>query len=1491
MQSDGKVVIGGAFGSVAGAARGRVARLNSDGSTDLTFMNGMSGANDVVQSLAVQADGKVVIVGNFTSVNGVTRNRIARLNTDGSLDTTFQNGMSGASSTVLAVAVQEDGRVLIGGVGYDASTMTVNGVRRDGIARLNPDGSLDTTFRNGMSGVNSNVNSIAVQADGRVLLVGNFSTINGVHRGYLARLNTDGSLDTTFQNGMSGANSTVGSVAVQADGKVLVGGDFTSINGITRIHLARLNADGSVDTTFQDGMSGPNSYVPTMAVQSDGKVVIGGYFTIVNGVSRNRIARLNTDGSLDTTFQNGMSGISGMGIFSNIFVSSLLVQANGQVLIAGNFTGVNGVNRNRVARLEPDGSMEATSFQNAPGVNGVIRTVAAQSDGKVLIGGDFTGIQNVNRGRIARLNADGSLDTAFQNGMIGTDNRVWTVAVQADGKVLIGGEFTAVNGVSRHYLARLNTDGSLDTTFQNGMSGTNDPVWAIVPQAEGKVLIGGSFTTVNGVTRRAIARLNADGSVDVTFQDGMGVSSSSVSVVVQNDGKVLIAGAIPNNVARLNTDGSRDTGFQSPGTNGGVSSLALQADGKIPIGGGFTDVAGHTVSRGSIARLNADGSLDTSFQNGMSGANGGVWAVVPQVNGRVLIAGDFTTVNGVSRWHIARLNADGSLDTTFQDGMSGTDAIVYSLVMQHDGKLLIAGAFASVNGVPSSFVARLLPAALEDCGPLGVPCDDGNACTTNDACSDVNTCVGGPPLACDDGVICTDDSCNPLNGCVHVPRSCHDGNPCTDDGTCQPAVGCVHVPNTLPCDDGDDCTIGDACVNGACVGSVFCDDGDPCTTETCIDRQCEVVGPVDCDDGNACTDDSCHSGSGCVHAPRSCDDANPCTDDGCQPTTGCVHVANDGNPCSDTNACTTGEHCSAGACVSTTPNCSDGDPCTDDWCDAFTGQCLHAGASGCDCGLIAHWSFDDQSDPTIDVQGGRRLDLTSQGTAFTTSDVAPIDANLAAITLTGGSGVADDPESFSFGPASKFTFSLWIKRTATVGVFHVFGKRSSCSTINYQLAFDSNGVRFDSDLANGHLVNLPEFPLNVWTHVAVTFDGQGTLRVYYAGFLVREQPSFGFAGENSAPLKVGASGTCGANFPGLIDEFRVYRRVLSSQDILYLSRRHACDDDNVCTDDSCDSAGSCLHVPVTCDDGDACTTHDWCDGSTGLCAGGPPLDCDDRRTCTTDSCDPQEGCINASVSCDDLDVCTTDFCAEVGGCQHTPIECFDGDACTIDSCDSNSGCQHTVAGCRESTTGGGQTVTTDTEGDGATPADPVETTVATPFGGTVTIDESAATMPPPIGFGLLNLQIHVTAPPGTPADPVRVMFLIDASVLPSSLDILTLEVYKNGVAMAECTGPAGAAVPDPCVSSREITVNEDASVTVLTSTLSDFNFAFPTCQAPFEVLGARVLSDKKTFVWSLALVPVCVTMCCAVSREIFPSAAEDRRDASQSAWPRRASPT
>ncbi|PYK31321.1 MAG: hypothetical protein DME57_04150 [Verrucomicrobia bacterium] len=310
----------------------------------------------------------------------------------------------------------------------------------------------------------------------------------------VARLFPDGSLDTTFNPG-GGADDTINAIALQPDEKLLVAGRFTRMGNRNRNGIARLNQNGAVDTSFNPG-AGADNPVLALAVDNDGTILIGGDFTTYNNVSRSRIARLNANGSFNTGFNPG-NGANGA-------VQALAVQPDGSIIVGGDFSEFDNQPALSVVRLLPNGSRDP-SFQSAAGPNGFVHTVALQSDGKILIGGAFTAVGGVPRNRIARLNTDGTLDTTFDPGA-GADDDVFSLALQGDGKIIVAGEFTHMNGVVRNRLVRLNSNGALDLSINFG-SGANNFILSALIQPDEQILIGGGFTAVNGFPRKYIARL------------------------------------------------------------------------------------------------------------------------------------------------------------------------------------------------------------------------------------------------------------------------------------------------------------------------------------------------------------------------------------------------------------------------------------------------------------------------------------------------------------------------------------------------------------------------------------------------------------------------------------------------------------------------------------------------------------------------------------------------------------------------------------------------------------------------------------------------------------------------------------------------------------------------------------------------------------------------------------------------------------------------
>ncbi|MEO7765932.1 MAG: delta-60 repeat domain-containing protein, partial [Ferruginibacter sp.] len=208
-------------------------------------------------------------------------------------------------------------------------------------------------------------------------------------------------------------------------------------------------------------------------------------------------------GSNDPTFNSTDQGF-GFGDGANGSVLTTAIQSDGKIIIAGGFTTYNGTVRNNIARLNTDGSLDA-GFNPGTGTGGTIQTAAIQSDGKIIIGGTFFSFNGTARNNIARLNADGSLDAGFNPGT-GTTSTIYSSSIQSDGKIIIGGIFNAYNGTTRNAFARLNADGSLDAAFNAGTGvGAGAIVYTIPIQNDGKIIIGGQFTFYNGTARRGIA--------------------------------------------------------------------------------------------------------------------------------------------------------------------------------------------------------------------------------------------------------------------------------------------------------------------------------------------------------------------------------------------------------------------------------------------------------------------------------------------------------------------------------------------------------------------------------------------------------------------------------------------------------------------------------------------------------------------------------------------------------------------------------------------------------------------------------------------------------------------------------------------------------------------------------------------------------------------------------------------------------------------------
>jgi uncharacterized delta-60 repeat protein len=371
-----------------------------------------------------------------------------------------------------------------------------------------PPGSPDTTFDPNVA-FNASVLALVLQSNGQIIAGGNFTTVNGQPENHVARLNPDGTLDSSgFLFGLSGANGAVRALVNQSDDRVVIGGAFSQVNGVVRNGIARLMLDGSLDSSFNPG-SGADSTVYALGqtfVGGANKIYVGGAFTTYNSSPSPGIARLNDDGTVDTSFAAG-TGANGAVFALAVYPTNSPFA--GKVLIGGAFTNFNGTPLNRLARLNADGSMD-TNFAASigSGANDLIRSIAIQSDGGILIGGDFTNFNGTVLNRIERLNNDGTTDTNFTAGVgLGVNGSVNAIALQADNCIVVAGQFTQANGVTRNGLTRLLPTGAADPTINFG-AGANADVDAVVIQpADQMLVIGGGFTQFNNESHDHIARI------------------------------------------------------------------------------------------------------------------------------------------------------------------------------------------------------------------------------------------------------------------------------------------------------------------------------------------------------------------------------------------------------------------------------------------------------------------------------------------------------------------------------------------------------------------------------------------------------------------------------------------------------------------------------------------------------------------------------------------------------------------------------------------------------------------------------------------------------------------------------------------------------------------------------------------------------------------------------------------------------------------------
>lgn len=763
LEDNGDIVLVGDLGLVAGsvsASQGDfIARLLPTGQPDGTFLPGFDATTYAV---AEMPNGQLIVGGIFNSVNtghsadAIPRKALARLNADGTLDSDFNPSAFGGFGTIY---VESDGSYLVGG-----SFTSIGNVTIRNLAHILPNGSVDTGFEPDPDGP---VQAITIDANGMIVIGGFFQNPVPVGEStaipYLARMSKTGVLDTTFQ---PDPNFNVDAIIATGTGsgvQYIVGGGFTiwnqgqgatvstSTTTVLAEYLARVNNDGSIDQTFEPTPtpSGAEA-VSALLIDSTGKyVIVGGSFsgftpagTLVKAAvtsNESDVARINlTDGTVDTTWNpNSLASIVTSGP-----VNALALEPNGEILIGGTFSGLVPGNapldpvshlpiptyQAYLALIQTNGDID-TSF--TPSIDGPIYAEAIDPvTGKIYIGGVFKNVDNEYQPYLARLNANGTIDkntstvTGFGDTLNGPATAIAPLGGTAD-QVLVGGAFTQVTPfgsttvLQEGHLVRFNPDGSVDTSFSVSAN-VSGSVNTIALADNGLIYIGGSFSNIGGAYASDLARFWNDSSYDPTFgADPRGGTGAGVNTVVveSNGNSVYVGGSFSGigtnnavgNFARINNDGSIDPTFAPPLINGTVNAANPEPSGEMVVGGNFTSITNATGTQYPLQSLallytigNNAGNVDPGF-NAQLNAGAVVNSVVVQPDTRILIGGSFTSINGTAVSNLARLNADGSLDSSFNPMVTGGP--VNAIALEPDGSVVIGGSFTAVGGTAQANLA------------------------------------------------------------------------------------------------------------------------------------------------------------------------------------------------------------------------------------------------------------------------------------------------------------------------------------------------------------------------------------------------------------------------------------------------------------------------------------------------------------------------------------------------------------------------------------------------------------------------------------------------------------------------------------------------------------------------------------------------------------------------------------------------------------------
>lgn len=690
---DGSVFVGGHFSSIAGIPRSNIAKLLPDGTLDPIWN---PGADDQVQALAVDAEGAVYAGGQFIHAGGLERPYVAKFDENGSgaVDASWD---ARSTSPIYAIGVDSGGVVFVGGTFFVAAPgfATIGGQPRNYIAKLLGNGDADPDWnpnpfapvegmaidangsiyiRSGTFGsfligglarpvgkistggtgqIDTNwdpaglasVQSIVLDGQGHIYLAG--SSFNGQN---IRRVMVDdtGADDPSWNPGCADSNSCYPTaLALDQSGGVYVAGNFfNSIGGAPRANIARLDASGAADPSW---VSEVDHYVLALTAGLDSKLYVGGAITSAGEVPRFGLAVLSETGGALPAVDAEANGV----------ISAFSVQADGSVIVGGTFKRSGLLVRHNLLRIQANGVVDPVW---KPDPDGAVRSIAIGENSNVFVCGDFTHIGGQPRARLAKIAGTGS-GLADPGWIVDLTSGVALVLEfdATSGAVFVGGSFNSIDGRLINNLAKIGSDGTVDSSWDPMLAG-NARIGSLVRNDAGSIYVGGSFASIGGQARTNLARLTTGGAgeADSVWAPVVGQVNS---VAIGPSGQIYV-GTL-GNVFRYSSTGAgaRDTSW-NPDINFSANALAFDSQEQTVYAGGYFVVLGSPAQHNLVkASLIGAGTVDADWQ---PDANGGVSALATEADHRLLVGGSFNEMNAQARAGFAAFGPDRVFANSFE---------------------------------------------------------------------------------------------------------------------------------------------------------------------------------------------------------------------------------------------------------------------------------------------------------------------------------------------------------------------------------------------------------------------------------------------------------------------------------------------------------------------------------------------------------------------------------------------------------------------------------------------------------------------------------------------------------------------------------------------------------------------------------------------------------------------------------------------------------